>query len=397
MISLLMRPDEIAETFETRYYTWMYWIFLYFCLFLVVYLITHVVVLWLEFRTFLRAMERVRFQRGFCDLKNLTWKPLWKLAGNGRQEFLKLLDGEVEALTEVQKRISQDSSLAEAIRDAKDSANETSLAYERFLDGAVESLPNVRERFHEMQEKLATCASRALIYANDQWKIEGYAAPELGQDQSEDQNKKGGKDKVAPAEPPAKNPTTRALERFLCLFYVNIILVPLRRLQTLILAIAGMFVFVLLSYSSYPFESRESFHALLIIIFFAISLIVGIVYGQMYANPVLSRITNTTPGDLGTDFWVRIGTFVFVPLLSLLSVHRSSKSKRKWYRAGLSGEVFCSVGTAEGIWEVPRTAACRRMTNFLKLQKSKREPSNWYAMGLPKMPSTPEMKGPPFS
>ena len=121
-------------------------------------------------------------------------------------------------------------------------------------------------------------------------------------------------------EAPAKDPTTRAIERFLCLFYVNIILVPLRRLQTLILAMAGVFVFVLISYSSYPFESRESFHVLLISIFFVISLVVGIVYGQMYGNPLLSCITNTEPGELGMDFWVRIGTFVFVPLLSLLSV-----------------------------------------------------------------------------
>jgi hypothetical protein len=109
------------------------------------------------------------------------------------------------------------------------------------------------------------------------------------------------------------------VEYFLCLFYLNIILAPLRRLQTLILALAGVFVFVMISYSSYPFESRESFHALLISIFFAISVVVGVVYGQMYANPLLSRITNTTPGELGLDFWVRLGTFVFIPLLSLIS------------------------------------------------------------------------------
>src|SRR5262249_54019057 len=79
-------------------------------------------------------------------------------------------------------------------------------------------------------------------------------------------------------------------------------------------------IFVLISYSSYPFESRESFHALLISIFFGISLVVGVVYGQMFSNPLLSRITNTSPGELGLDFWVRLGTFFFIPLLRLLSV-----------------------------------------------------------------------------
>jgi hypothetical protein len=46
----------------------------------------------------------------------------------------------------------------------------------------------------------------------------------------------------------------------------------------------------------------------------------SVVYGQMYSNALLSRITNTKPGELGLDFWVRLGTFVFVPLLSLLSL-----------------------------------------------------------------------------
>jgi hypothetical protein len=110
------------------------------------------------------------------------------------------------------------------------------------------------------------------------------------------------------------------VEHFICLFYLNVILVPLRRLQTLILAMAGVFVLVLLSYSSYPFESRESFHALLICIFFAMSLVVGVVFGQMYADPLLSLITNTKPGELGLDFWIRIGSFILIPLLSLLSV-----------------------------------------------------------------------------
>jgi hypothetical protein len=181
----------------------------------------------------------------------------------------------------------------------------------------------VQELFFDFQNTLAACASEALMYANGQWKHEKYEQPSTkdqdkgdGKDKDKDEDKK----KEVTPEPPAADPAIRAVEYFLCLFYLNIILIPLRRLQTLILAMAGVFVFVLISYSSYPFESRESFHALLISIFFAISLVVAIVYGQMYSNPLLSRITNTKPGELGLDFWVRLGTFVFIPLLSLLSV-----------------------------------------------------------------------------
>lgn len=161
---------------------------------------------------------------------------------------------------------------------------------------------------------MAGATSQALIFASEKWKRERYSPPAKSDATNES------KEKQEVVDEPAKDPILRAVEYFLCLFYLNVVLVPLRRLQTLILAMAGVFVFALISYSSYPFESRESFHALLISILFAISLAVGIVYGQMYANPLLSRITNTKPGELGLDFWVRLGTFVFVPLLTVLSV-----------------------------------------------------------------------------
>jgi hypothetical protein len=317
LIVLLMRPSEIAEAFESTIYKWMYWILLYSSLLLVCHLVVHIVALWLRFRTLLQAIERLPFRRGFGDLKSLTWKPLWKLAGNGRQEFVQLLGGELDALAQIQNSGTPTGRLATAINDAKNATESVSAKYEEFIDGKTrrQTAEQVQGLFYNLQTTLAKAASEALIYANQQWKLESYAPPATKSESAKDS---GGKD--TPAEPPANDPTTRAVEHFLCLFYLNVILVPLRRLQTLILAMAGVFVFVLISYSSYPFESRESFHALLISIFFVISLVVGVVYGQMYANPLLSRITNTKPGELGLDFWVRLGTFVFIPLLSLLSV-----------------------------------------------------------------------------
>jgi hypothetical protein len=308
VIFLLMQPSEIAEAFESRTYKVIYWVLLYSCLLLVCYLVAQIVALWLEFRALLRAIERLAFRRGFSDLKSMTWKPLWKLAGNGRQEFVQLFGGEVDALTQIENSGIPVGTLATAIGEAKTATDKVSAAYEGLVSGKAgdSKTADVHQLFHDLQTKLAKAASEALIYASKQWTKEAYTAVETKPD--------------ATVEPPAKAPCTRAVEHFLCLFYLNIILVPLRRLQTLILAMAGVFVFVLISYSSYPFESRESFHVLLISVFFAISLVVGLVYGQMYADPLLSRITNTKPGELGLDFWVRLGTFVFIPLVSLLSV-----------------------------------------------------------------------------
>jgi|HubBroStandDraft_5_1064220.scaffolds.fasta_scaffold01761_2 hypothetical protein len=306
----LMRPSEIAEAFEPLAYKVMYWIVLYSCLFLICYLVTHIVVLWLQFRNFLRAIERLPFRRGFGDLKHLTWKPLWKLAGSGRQDFTRVFGQEVDALRQIKNCKPPEGPLADAINAALSATEAVSAEWE----WKAEDNPDVPRLFSDVQQKMAKATSQALIFASEKWKHEEFS-PSADSEVTRDY---GEKSKVP--EKPAKDPILRAVEYFLCLFYLNVVLVPLRRLQTLILAMAGVFVFALMSYSSYPFESRESFHALLISILFAISLAVGIVYGQMYANPLLSRITNTKPGELGLDFWVKLGTFVFVPLLSLLSV-----------------------------------------------------------------------------
>ena len=309
IILIFMRPWEIAEAFESQFYKSIYWILLYSCLFLVLYLAIHIVALWLDFRNLLRHIEMVPFRRGFIALKSLTWKPLWKLAGNGRDQFVQLLREEVDALVRIGNSGLSNGPLHDAIVVAHKAL---STACSEFDSNPVSSkIPGL---FHDLQKSLASTASEALIYANEQWQKEPHTPP---RDKSDS---KDSDESIGTFEPATEARTLGAVEHFLCLFYLNIILVPLRRLQTLILALAGVFIFVLVSYSSYPFESRESFHALLISLFFGISLVVSVVYGQMFASPLLSRITHTKPGELGLDFWVRLGTFVFIPLLGLLSV-----------------------------------------------------------------------------
>lgn len=320
VIYLLMRPWEIAEAFEAQPYKVIYWVLLYSCLLLVCLLAVQIVGLWLKFRNLLRAIEAAPFRRGFADLKSFTWKPLWKLAGNGQDEYRQLLRKLLDALAEIKQHGSPGEVVKASVDAAVGEANAVSAEYEKVLERttSADTEQELWKRFKILQTRLATATAQILLASSREWKHEPFVAAPAEKGNAKD----GGKDadKTPAVDAPAANVTLRAMERFLCLFYLSIILVPLRRLQTLILALAGVFVFVLLSYSSYPFESRESFHALLICIFFGISIVVGIVYGQMFANPLLSRITNTKPGELGLDFWIKLGSFVFIPLLSLLSV-----------------------------------------------------------------------------
>jgi hypothetical protein len=61
------------------------------------------------------------------------------------------------------------------------------------------------------------------------------------------------------------------------------------------------------------------------------------VFAQMHKDPTLSRITDTKPGELGVDFWIRMISFVSVPLFSLLA------------------SVFPSIGSFLFSWLQPAT------------------------------------------
>ena len=43
------------------------------------------------------------------------------------------------------------------------------------------------------------------------------------------------------------------------------------------------------------------------------------VYAGLSRDATVSHITNTEPGALGMDFWVRIASFVGIPMMGLLA------------------------------------------------------------------------------
>lgn len=81
----------------------------------------------------------------------------------------------------------------------------------------------------------------------------------------------------------------------------------------------GVFVLFVLAIMSYPFEPRGPIRSILLVIFAALMTTITLVYAQMHRDEVLSRITQTTSGKLGVDFWLRMVGFVGLPLISLLA------------------------------------------------------------------------------
>ena len=179
--------------------------------------------------------------------------------------------------------------------------------------------------FETLQIALAARCVHALTFLNKKWAKEKEVQTESGSHiRRRPKPALGTECRAEGSEDKAREDMAlemRLAEEFVCLVYVNFILSVLMRMRSLVMAAIGMFVFLLLSVGYYPFEPKQTMYSLLILLFLLILGFVAVVYAQMHRDSTLSRITDTTPGELGFDFWIRLAGFTAVPLLSLLLAH----------------------------------------------------------------------------
>jgi hypothetical protein len=305
-------------------------------------------VIWLECRRLLIALDSIPLRRSFHWLTGFSWKPIWRVRGSFLQDSFRIIEREMDSLQNL-FNVTQDKKLAPPIqeRDSVDQAYRvaTSAREMRHKGDMKEVFKNPKEllkelakisrefrepkqptptsklidSFEGLQTELAAKCACALKFLSTQWAKE--ARP---QDDSRDKRRtkpaSGTECKAEKLEDRDKDDLpleTLLAEQFVCLVYVNFILSVLMRMRTLVMAAVGMFVFLLLSIGCYPFEPKQALYSLLILLFLLIVVFVAVVYAQMHRDSTLSRITDTTPGELGLDFWIRLAGFTAVPLLSL--------------------------------------------------------------------------------
>ncbi len=109
-------------------------------------------------------------------------------------------------------------------------------------------------------------------------------------------------------------------EEYSALVYVNFLQSVLLQMRTLVICAAGMYVFIVCSISIYPFEPHPALQVLAVALLLVMGVIVGFVYSEMHRDAILNRLTSTTAGELGWDFWVKFIAAGALPLFSLLAV-----------------------------------------------------------------------------
>lgn len=57
----------------------------------------------------------------------------------------------------------------------------------------------------------------------------------------------------------------------------------------------------------------------IVVLFLVLGFFIFTTYAEMFRDATLSRLTNTKPGELGSEFWLKVLGFGVGPILSLLA------------------------------------------------------------------------------
>jgi hypothetical protein len=120
--------------------------------------------------------------------------------------------------------------------------------------------------------------------------------------------------------PPLSNKQhIRDAEEFVCLPYMGFVQNILGRMRSMVMSILWLFFATAIAISSFPFDPRQGLSGIMLALFMLLGGIISYVYAQMHRDTTLSHVTNTKPGELGGDFWLKIASFGIAPLLGLLT------------------------------------------------------------------------------
>jgi hypothetical protein len=110
-----------------------------------------------------------------------------------------------------------------------------------------------------------------------------------------------------------------AAEEFLAVRFVTFITYTLRIMRGFLEFIMYGFILLVMALTVYPFEGRLYIEVAILFIFVVAGATVATVFAQMDRDPLLSRLSETKPNQLGINFVIRVVSFGALPLLTLLA------------------------------------------------------------------------------
>jgi hypothetical protein len=272
---------------------------------------------WTRLRALLMFLDRTALRRTLAALRGFSWGTVWGMSGNVLDVRYKLLSRQLESLGHTLSALNQEhnavgcAECVEALKDAHNKGREFAKWYaENYAENDAGDLTTL-ECF---QDSIAGTAGILLVrLLVPEWIREKNSLileeTTPNKEKEEDHHK----------TPLSEKQYIRDAEEFVCLPYLGFIQNVLGRMRSIAMSILWLFVATSLAISSYPFDPRQGLGGAMLVLFLLLGAVILYVYVQMHKDATLSHVTNTIPGELGSDFWLKLLSFGFVPLVGLLT------------------------------------------------------------------------------
>jgi len=279
---------------------------------------------WSCARQLLVFLDRMAMRRTLSALHGFSWGSVWRMSGNVLDVRYKLLSRQLECLNHLHNslrlfKVPQDAETQAAfagIEMCKRSVNLSRAEGLRFAEWYSNNYNKSNaadlQKFQDFQKQIAETTGIVLTeLVVPATRVEKHSLIQTDPDDPREEDRKG--------PPSSKNELIRNAEELVCLTYLGYAQNLLGRIRTIVLG--GMYLFIALSIavSSYPFDPRTLLSAILMVVFVAFGGIVVFTYADMHRDTTLSHITNTKPGELGSEFWFKVIGYGVAPLLGLIT------------------------------------------------------------------------------
>ena len=325
MFFFFVRSDDFAvRSLGAKPYGQMYFVWLSVCIALIVTDAFQLLRIWARLRKLLVYLDRLPLRRTLHALRGFSWGTVWKMSGSVLDQRYRLLSRQLESFLHLKNELERLGSptLNQCFYKRLATCEASGAAFVAwYVNNCRESRVTDVKPMERHQEELArTAGAVCKQILLPEWRNERCS---LIQDLSQGDRK--GPEGKSPTEskpelPSAPLPNYMGLsEEFFALPYLGFVQNILGRMRTIAIGMLWLFVAATISVASYPFDPRPLLGGIFVFVFILVAAITIYVYAQMHRDTTLSYITNTNPGELGMDFWIKLVALGIGPLAALLT------------------------------------------------------------------------------
>ncbi len=259
--------------------------------------------LWRLLRTLiLRPLERTPLRRGFDRIKGMSWHRIWRTMDSSPTFSYQPVRRALELATGSPGRLGLLAGENQPVIDAWAQVIQTTQTDQQQASG-----------WGSVLHSLAGLAQRLLPDMKAAW-----AAETGGVTAKDDIVAEREKDLEPALASSDQGKTLAAQEEFVALVYLQYIRIVIIQVRHSLFTAAACYVLIAAAMTQYPIVGRHAVEISLSLLFAFLAVTAVSVYAAIHRDSILSRTTSSEPGKLDLDFYIKIASYLGLPLLGLL-------------------------------------------------------------------------------